>query len=77
MYISSSAEIGKGFCLPHCFSIMISTCNIGNNVTILQQVTIGSERAGKHPGFQEIENNVFIACDAKVHGNVKIANNGV
>lgn len=77
VYISSSAQIGTGLLLPHCFSIMISTSKIGNNVTILQQVTIGSQRGGKHPGFPTIGDNVFIACGAKVLGGIKVGNNVV
>ena len=77
VYISPSAQIGTGLLLPHCFSIMISTSKIGNNVTILQQVTIGSERGGKHPGFPTIGDNVFIACGAKVLGGIKVGNNVV
>lgn len=41
----------------------------------MQQVTIGSSRGGTHPGFPTIGNNVFIACGAKIIGNVKIGNN--
>ena len=69
------AEIGPGLNLPHCFSIMISSCKIGQNVTIGQQVTIGSDRGGSKPGYPLIGNNVFIACGAKVIGNVKVGNN--
>lgn len=77
VYISSTAEIGKGFCMPHCFSIIISHCHIGENVTVMQQVTIGSSRGGKRPGYPTIGNNVFIGCGAKILGNIHIGNNAV
>lgn len=77
VYISPHASIGKGFCISHCFSIMISDCKIGDNVTVMQQVTIGSSRGGNRSGFPTIGNNVFIGCGAKILGNVHIGNNVV
>lgn len=46
VFISKHADIGAGFCIGHCFSIIISKCKIGDDVTIMQQVTIGSSRGG-------------------------------
>lgn len=75
VYISNSATIGKGFCIAHCFSIILSKCNIGDNVTIMQQVTIGSSRGGARSGYPTIGNNVFIGAGAKIIGNVTIGDN--
>lgn len=47
VYISKTAEIGEGFCIGHCFSIIRSKCKIGRDVTVMQQVTIGSSRGEK------------------------------
>lgn len=74
VYIVKDAEIGKGFCIGHCFSIIISQCKIGNNVVVMQQVTIGSSRGGKRAGVPVIGDNVFIGCGAKILGNVHIGN---
>lgn len=75
VFITPTANIGYGFCLGHCFSIMISECKIGDNVTVMQQVTIGSSRGGNRSGFPTIGNNVFIGCGAKILGKVTIGNN--
>lgn len=75
VYISEKAEIGKGFHIGHPFSIIISKCKIGENVTIMQQTTIGSSRGGNRSGYPTIGNNVFIACGAKIIGKVTIGNN--
>ncbi len=53
VHISKSASIGCGFCIGHCFSIIISKCIIGNDVTVMQQVTIGSSRGGGGMVIQE------------------------
>lgn len=72
VYISKDAKIGGGFCIGHCFSIIVSECVIGDDVTIMQQVTIGSSRGGKRAGFPTIGNRVFIGAGAKIIGNVTI-----
>lgn len=77
VYISKHAKIGTGFCLPHCFSIIISDCVIGNDVTVLQQVTIGSSRGGNRSGCPNIGNNVFVGAGAKIIGAVTIGDNVV
>lgn len=74
VYISKNAKIGGGFCIGHCFSIIISECIIGEDVTVMQQVTIGSSRGGKRAGFPTIGNRVFIGAGAKIIGNVTIGN---
>lgn len=77
VYIDSYANIGSGLCLSHCFSIIIPPCTIGDNVTIMQQVTIGSSRGGRRSGYPVIGNNVFIGAGAKIIGKVLIGNNVV
>src|SRR5699024_6310526 len=51
------------------------TCEIGDNVTIYQGVTLGGtghEKGKRHP---TIEDNVLIATGAKVLGDITIAKN--
>ena len=77
VFISKQAEIGSGFCIGHCFSIIISKCKIGDDVTIMQQVTIGSSRGGGRAGYPSIGNQCFIGAGAKIIGNVTIGDNVV
>lgn len=77
VYISRSAEIGEGFCIGHCFSIILSKCKIGKDVTIMQQVTIGSSRGGQRDGYPTIGNRCFIAAGAKIIGNITIGDDVV
>ncbi|KWZ78059.1 serine O-acetyltransferase [Anaerococcus tetradius] len=70
--ISPLCEIGKGIKLPHGANgvIINGKSIIGNDVTIYQQVTIGTKgRGGKAP---VIGNNVFIGAGAKIIGDVEI-----
>lgn len=64
---------------PHGISGIFISCNsvIGNNCTIFQQVTIGSNtlKDSKHVGAPTIGDNVFIGAGAKIIGNVKIGDN--
>ncbi len=61
---------------PHGISgVYISEkAKIGNNCTIFQQVTIGSNTLSdsKHYGAPTIGNNVYIGAGAKIIGNVNI-----
>jgi len=67
-------NIGKGFCIGHFGTIVISgETTIGENCYILQGVTIG--RGGRDGGSPVIGNNVDIYAGAKIIGNVKIGNN--
>lgn len=77
VYISKTAEIGEGFCIGHCFSIILSKCKIGRDVTVMQQVTIGSSRGGRREGYPTIGNRVFVAAGAKIIGNITIGDDCV
>lgn len=66
------SKIGKRLCLPHGGNgiIISSKAEIGDDVIIYQQVTIGTrETGGKAP---VIGNNVFIGAGAKILGEIKI-----
>ena len=67
-------EIGKGLHIPHPIGIVINgKAKIGNNCTIMQQVTIGNKL--NDDKIPEIGNNVFIGAGAKIIGNIKIEDN--
>lgn len=68
-------RIGTPFMIGHIPGIIINgNATIGNNVLIMQNVTIGSTR-GK--GTPRIGNNVLLCAGAKIVGNVNIGNNVV
>ena len=67
-------RIAAGLRLPHNFGIVISGDTvIGENVTIMHQVTIGADETGngKSP---TIGNDVYIGAGAKIIGGCKVGN---
>lgn len=74
--IHPGAKIGKGLFIDHGMGVVIGeTCEIGDNVTIYQGVTLGGtgkEKGKRHP---TIGNDVIIATGAKVLGSFKIGDN--
>jgi len=74
--IHPGAKIGDGFFIDHGMGVVIGeTCEIGNNVTLYQGVTLGGtgkEKGKRHP---TIGDNVVISAGAKVLGSIKIGNN--
>lgn len=71
--IHPGAKIGRKFFIDHGTGVVIGeTCEIGNNVTIYQGVTLGGtgkERGKRHP---TIKDNVLIATGAKVLGSITV-----
>ncbi|SDK58663.1 serine O-acetyltransferase [Sediminibacillus albus] len=71
--IHPGAKIGKRFFIDHGMGVVIGeTCEIGDNVTIFQGVTLGGtgkEKGKRHP---TIKNNALIATGAKVLGSIMI-----
>ncbi len=71
--IHQGATIGRGFFIDHGMGVVIGeTCEIGENVTIFQGVTLGGtgkERGKRHP---TVEDNVVIAAGAKVLGPITV-----
>jgi len=77
--IHPGAKIGHGFFIDHGNGVVIGeTAEIGNNVLIFHQVTLGSKggiSTGKrHP---TIGNNVTIGAGAKVLGAINVGNNSI
>lgn len=74
--IHPGAQIGNRFFIDHGMGIVIGeTCEIGNNVSVFQGVTLGGtgkEKGKRHP---TIKDNVLIATGAKVLGSIEIGEN--
>ncbi|MBO8165245.1 MAG: serine O-acetyltransferase [Brevibacillus sp.] len=74
--IHPGAKIGRRLFIDHGSGVVIGeTCEIGDNVTIYQGVTLGGtgkEKGKRHP---TVGNNVIIASGAKVLGSFKIGDN--
>ena len=74
--IHPGAKIGRRFFIDHGMGVVIGeTCEIGDNVTVFQGVTLGGtgkESGKRHP---TIEDNVLIATGAKVLGSIVIGEN--
>ncbi|MFM1654437.1 serine O-acetyltransferase [Brevibacillus sp. B_LB10_24] len=74
--IHPGARIGRRLFIDHGAGVVIGeTCEIGDNVTIYQGVTLGGtgkEKGKRHP---TVGNNVIIASGAKVLGSFTIGDN--
>lgn len=77
--ISFSAKIGKRLYIPHSYGIVIgSTSVIGDNITILHGVTLGSKEIVLSPNQKRhptIGDNVLIGSNAAILGDIDIGNN--
>lgn len=71
--IHPGAKIGRRFFIDHGMAVVIGeTCEIGDNVTIYQGVTLGGtgkEKGKRHPTLKD---NVLVATGAKVLGSISI-----
>jgi serine O-acetyltransferase len=74
--IHPGAKIGRRFFIDHGMGVVIGeTCEIGDNVSVFQGVTLGGtgkEKGKRHP---TIKDNVLIATGAKVLGSITIGEN--
>jgi serine O-acetyltransferase len=74
--IHPGAKIGRRFFIDHGMGVVIGeTCEIGNNVTIYQGVTLGGtgkEKGKRHP---TLEDHTLVATGAKVLGSITIGVN--
>lgn len=74
--IHPGAVIGRRLFIDHGMGVVIGeTCEIGDNVTIYQGVTLGGtgkEKGKRHP---TIKDNALIASGAKVLGSITIGEN--
>jgi serine O-acetyltransferase len=71
--IHPAAQIGKGILIDHATCLVIGeTARVGNNVSILHDVTLGGtgkEKGDRHP---KVSAGVLIGAGAKILGNVRI-----
>jgi serine O-acetyltransferase len=71
--IHPAATIGHGILMDHGTGVVIGeTAVVGNNVSILQSVTLGGtgkEEGDRHP---KVEDGVLISAGAKILGNITI-----
>jgi serine O-acetyltransferase len=71
--IHPAAEIGSGIMLDHATGIVVGeTARIGNNVSILHQVTLGGTGAVESDRHPKIGDGVLIGAGAIILGNIKI-----
>ncbi|MDF0674688.1 MAG: serine O-acetyltransferase [Nitrospira sp.] len=74
--IHPSAKIGTGFFIDHGMGVVIGeTAEIGDYVTLFQDVTLGGtgkERGKRHP---TLGNHVVVGAGAKILGGIKIGDN--
>ena len=71
--IHPAAKLGYGILLDHATGLVIGeTAVVGNDVSILQSVTLGGtgkEHGDRHP---KIGNGVLISAGAKILGNIRV-----
>ena len=75
IFIANDVTIGNNLKLPHPTGIVIGKgANIGNNVTIYQQVTIGGKNIGDTVAgnIADIKDNVVIFSGVRILGNVTV-----
>ncbi|KAI9111251.1 hypothetical protein K1719_017862 [Acacia pycnantha] len=71
--IHPAAKIGKGVLLDHATGVVVGeTAVIGNNVSILHQVTLGGTGKVSGDRHPKIGDGVLIGAGATILGNVKI-----
>jgi serine O-acetyltransferase len=71
--IHPAARMGRGIMLDHATGVVIGeTAVVGNNVSILQSVTLGGtgkDEGDRHP---KIGDGVLISAGAKILGNIRV-----
>lgn len=71
--INPAARIGKGIMLDHATGFVVGeTASIGDNVSILQGVTLGGTGKSEEDRHPKIGNGVLIGAGAVVLGNIKV-----
>ncbi len=71
--INPAARIGRGFFLDHATGLVVGeTASIGDNVSILQGVTLGGTGKSEEDRHPKIGNGVLIGAGAIVLGNIKV-----
>ena len=75
VFYDGNCSIGIGLTLPHPVGIIIGANEIGENVTIYQNVTIGSANIGDYKKHKQpsIGNDTVIFAGASVIGDISVA----
>ena len=74
--IHPGAQIGEGFFIDHGMGVIIGeTAEIGDNVLIYQEVTLGGTSQQKVKRHPTLGNNVVIGVGAKLIGAITIGDN--
>lgn len=74
--IPLSVKIGKGLLMPHFGGIVVnSQTTIGDNCTLLHNVTIGNTKRGERRGAPSIGNQVYIGPGAVIVGGITVGDN--
>lgn len=74
--IAIACRIGGGLYIPHPYGIVLGVCDVGENVTILQNVTVGA-RAPNEKGCATIGSGVYLSPGAVLLGAIKIGEQAV
>jgi len=76
--IHPGATIGRRFVIDHGNGVVIGeTAEIGDDVLIFHQVTLGSRESVRTKRHPTIGNSVVIGAGAKIIGNIKIGDNSL
>ncbi|MFC0604078.1 serine O-acetyltransferase [Winogradskyella pulchriflava] len=76
--ISYLAKIGEKLKLVHPVGVVIGESEIGDNVIIFQNVTLGSDgKKGKEKSYPKIKDNAIIYSNAVILGGITIGHNAI
>lgn len=71
--IHPAARLGKGLFFDHATAIVIGeTATVGDNCSLLHEVTLGGTGKEKHDRHPKIGSGVLIGAGAKVLGNIEV-----
>jgi serine O-acetyltransferase len=77
-YVHCEAEIGQNIKFPHAFSIIIGAAKIEDNVTIFQNVTIGSHgNEDKIMAWPTIKDGAVLFSGSKIIGDIQVGKQSV
>ena len=74
--IAIGCTVSAGLYIPHPYGIVVGVCTLGENVVILQNVTIGS-RHSHSPGHARIGRGAYLSAGAAIIGPVSIGEQAV
>ena len=71
--IHPAARLGHGIMIDHATGLVIGeTSVVGNNVSIMQSVTLGGTGKNEGDRHPKVADGVLISCGAKILGNIHI-----